>query len=165
MKRLRFEDHHGQPGSCRYVIGQLGDKAAVVVVVVQPLQSEGSLSSRIELMAGKVPCSDLTGRSPDEVRFFEQCPAELKRIAAWREVIFQGAAPLHERAGLLAKLRRLFAPGHGLESWVVDRPVWRAPCRRSWRCACKPCWAEVRRWRSAVRPGMGAELAPSSRRV
>ena len=45
MKRLRFEDHHGQPCSCRYVIGQLGDKAAVVFV--QPLQSKASLSSRM----------------------------------------------------------------------------------------------------------------------
>jgi hypothetical protein len=133
VKTLHYEDHNGLPCSSQYVIGRLGDK--VTVVFVQAPLNETSISSRIEVLAGKVLCSDLRGRHPDEVRFFEHYPVELKRISEWREVVFKGAERM---GGLLTNSSVCSFASTGLNrGWSTGRNG--ARCRRIWRAQCRPC--------------------------
>lgn len=72
----------------------------------------------------EVLCTDLVGRRPDEVRFFEHYRAQLRPIAEWQEVTFASASPLDNRKGLLAKVLGLISGDREPQSWIVDDPRW-----------------------------------------
>ena len=122
MKTLHYEGFTGKPCSCEYAIGRLGEKT--VVVFVQGPLNQTSMTNLIEVLASKVLCTDLTGRQPAQVRFFEHYPPSLRPIVAWQEVTFLTSSLLPKPGGLMAKFLGLLAGESAPDSWVVVVPAW-----------------------------------------
>lgn len=122
MKTVNYKGFNSCHSSCKYDIGEINDKYALVFYTDTLIGT--SVTNMIEEVTNQVLRSKLSRISPEQIRVFEHYSSEADLIGNWMEVTFEGFTGGKQKENLLKRLKNKVFSIRNDESYYVYNPSW-----------------------------------------
>ncbi|MGP3508677.1 hypothetical protein [Paracidovorax citrulli] len=122
MKKLEYRGFSNTPSECKYGIGVINGKTAIVFH--QTVQGGTSITNMIEHLTMHVLATDLPRVDPNQVRVFEHYDQHLRPVSEWQEVTFQEMGEIQEEKNIAEKLIEFVSRSSPSKRYYVDGPSW-----------------------------------------